>query len=249
MSRFIVILCLLCLVAAAGCDQAEKSNPVAPPFPPVDLKPSFRLSSNTREAVVLEARYALRPQIWGPYKSLNGNAVGEWRYIIDDSNAWKVVTGWYKKALCSLMYVSGRLIFWTDPYLYALYGGYGRGGQCVFFANLVIYRSGVYRNNAIPSYNTCRQDFESSSPKFTKPASKVRPGDILRTKRGVSDHTAIAVAVLSGTPGSSVTSVDVIDSNFIGTEIIGMHALKTANSGLADLDNYFAVDLIKMGAR
>lgn len=247
MLRFIVIVLVLGSVMFVGCDQTKNADPVAPEIQ-VQPPPVLRLSSDPREAVVLEARYSLRPQIWGPYKSLNGNAVSEWRYILDDSNAWKVVTGWYGNANCSLLKYSGSLIFWTDPYLYALLYGYGHGGQCPFYANLVIYRSGVYRSKAIPSYKACRDDYNGHRY-FTKPANQLRPGDILRTKSGVAYHTAIPVEVLAGKSGSSVTSVDVIDSNFIGNEIIGMHTLKTSNSGLSDLDNYFAVDLIKMGGR
>lgn len=245
MQRFTMILMLLALVAAAGCDQAQTTDPAVPVVP--ELKPSFRLSSNTREAVVLEARYALRPQIWGPYKSLHDNAVSEWRYLTSDMAAYHKLKqpDWYGDNS------SNWGMFWADPYQYALYGGYGRGGQCVYFANLILYRSGVYKAKPIPSYEKCRLDLEKSQ-NFTKPAHRSVPGDILRTKRGVPNHTAIAVLVLEGTPGKTASVVDVIDSNFIGNEIIGMHALSSdgkSTRSVHDLDDYFAVDLYKMGAR
>jgi hypothetical protein len=59
----------------------------------------------------------------------------------------------------------------------------------------------------------------------------------------------IVVAILAGTEGSSVTSVGVIDCNFIANEVVGMHTVSTSGSGYGDLDNYYAVDLIAMGGR
>ena len=100
---------------------------------------------------------------------------------------------------------------WYDP-------SYGRGGQCKFFANLILYRSGTHTAR-LPSYG----DMEKNSFKLDSNSnlSKVKEGDVIFA---TNVHTAIVVGIVRS--GSNVVSIDVIDSNFVGgngNEVIGRH--------------------------
>ncbi len=202
-----------------------------------------RLAGDPRQAVIQEGYYALNPGHYGySSKYINGCAVSDWNYLANDLNAYSLLKGsnWYGS------YASGWSLFYSNPSAYGFSGGYGRGGQCVYFANLLTYRSGVYQA-IFPTYATCLNDYNGAR-RYTKPYRNIQPGDIIRTY-ATNGHTAIVVAVLAGTPGSSVTSVDVIDANYIGNEIIGRHIISSSGSGNGDLDNYYAVDLIALGGR
>jgi hypothetical protein len=205
---------------------------------------AYRLSSDPRQAVKLECFYALSQAINGySTKSINGNAVSNWNFMANDLNAYNVMKSRYG----SNASVWG--LYYSNPASYGCYGGYGRGGQCVHFVNLILYRSSVYQGT-LPSYATCLANYNSSRS-YTKPFRQLRVGDIIRSY-SANGHTAIVVAILAGVEGSSVTSVDVIDANFVGgmgNEIIARHIISTSGSGYGDLDNYYAVDLIALGGR
>jgi len=182
------------------------------------------LSSDPRTAVVLECYYALRPYCSSaPYKSIFGNAVSEWNYLCSDLNAYRVLKGWYGTAYSSVW----SLFYIDPPWSYGCYNGIGRGGQCRYFANLILYRSGVYQR-CLPAYTSAGL----MQIRFA------RPGDVIQRTSGCR-HTAVVVKVLEGIAGYSVTRVDVIDSNFVGgdgQEIIGMHQI-----GGTDLSNYAVI--------
>lgn len=218
-------------------NQPNGTDPTRPGIPNVSL----RLASDPRLAVILEAFYSLDPCHCGSSnKSIGPWAAGDWHYLTNDMNAYNVLKGWYGSNS------STWGIFYSNPGSYDLYGGYGHGGQCVYFANLLTYRSAVYQA-VFPSYAACLVDYNGNR-RYTKPYRNIQPGDIIRTYTA-NGHTAIVVAVLSGAAGSSVTSVDVIDANYIGNEIIGRHIISTSGSGNGNLANYYAVDLIALGGR
>lgn len=265
--NLVLVMALLAVTIASiyivSCSNQQTSNPVTSTVNPADSEililsnpvdtivseqptastyVAGRLASDPRQAVILETYYALWTAINGTSpKSIGPWAAGGWNYLVNDMNAYNVLKGWYGS------YSSGWSLFYSNPGSYGFYGGYGRGGQCVFFANLITYRSGVYQK-VFPSYATCLADYNSASRRYTKHYRNIQPGDIIRSF-ATNGHTAIVVKVLAGTPGSSVTSVDVIDCNFIGNEIIGRHIISTTGSGMGDLDNYYAVDLIALGGR
>ena len=249
---FVIIgLFSLMLMLVAGCsqersvnlfdevaieDSANQGEEVGPPV-------SGRLHWDTRTAIKLEAFYALNPaHNGGSSKSIGGWLVSDWRYLTSDMNAYNVAKGWYggNSSVWSM--------FWSNPVRYALYGGYGRAGQCRYFVNLIMFRSGTYQS-PLPTYNNVVYDFNHGRS-YTKMAEQVRKGDILQ--RRSPDHTAIVVAIIRGQEGQSVRAVDVVDANYVGgrgNEIIGRHILDVNYSGVADLDDYIAIDVVALGAR
>lgn len=219
----------------------------------VAVSSEARLASTNRHAAVMEAYYALDPGHYGfSSKLINGSFVSDWNYIASDLNA-------YNKVQQGPAYPSGptawpstdQSLFYTNVGRYGIYsnsgdsyGPIGRGGQCKFFVDTLLFRSeaasrinGAY---VLPSYYDMTQK--------TRYIGYARPGDVIFIS---NIHTALVVAVLSGNSGAgTVTEVDVIDSNYIGTvfdvnkkaywnEIIARHRLKTNGKGDAsDLSKY-----------
>lgn len=240
----------------------------------VDDRPFKRLHHDPRTAVVLEAWYAINPAADRNRRrqNINGWTVGEWNYLNSDQHAYNHVKNWFR-CCSSLWSRTGRCPTWgcanwvtqsrgdsdfySNPGRYGMHGGIGRGGQCMFFAALVMYRSGVRfhvpgvaLDRMIPSYSQARNDFYGPR-RYTKPATQARPGDILISNgAGNFYHTAIAVEVLDGVAGHDVRMLDVIDANTdfgrgANQEMIGLHVLwrHGAPHQSWDLDNYLAIDL------
>ncbi len=234
---------------------------VAVLFVPQDA--AARLASNNRRAVVLEAFYALRPSHDGSCdKTINGNCVSSWNYLANDSAAYKTVNGWYrcdsslwavpddkkKDNGCISSDLDYRYVNFSSPvsfyskiesYGYGAFGGsygaVGRGGECKFFANLILDRSGADVRRLPP--------YQVSNPSPKNPDmlsnsstdwSKVKEGDVIFS---LLPHTAIVVEVKKDK--GNVTGVDVIDSNYISDsgagsrEVIGRHQL-----GVGTLQSY-----------
>ena len=192
-----------------------------------------KLSSNTRRAVVLEAFYALRPSADGSCDhAISGNCVSSWNYLINDYSAYQKLMSWYgckfasvweKKQDCGVE--SGRpYSYYSDPYNYGIASNIGRGGQCLHFANLILYRSGAHTksfNSLYSSSQTINLDSQSN-------LKSVKEGDVIFKK---GDHTAIVVEIKKNKNGT-VTGLDVIDSNYVGgkgSEIIGRHLFSSAD--------------------
>lgn len=102
---------------------------------------------------------------------------------------------------------------------YGRYGGYLRGAQCKYFANFVLYRAGVSGVDPFPIYPVMWKN--------TKSSNYAKPGDVLfkysNTKSNYN-HTAIVTQIFKGNSAlGTVTSVEVVDSNYIGDERIGLH--------------------------
>lgn len=182
-----------------------------------------RLSSNNRRAVVLEAFYALRPSYdGGSDKTINGNGVSNWNYLNSDPSAYEVVKGWYGG------WSSEWINFYNDPASYGYgtfggdYGDVGRGGQCKYFADLILYRSGSDQGG-FPLYSYMWSETETDM-------TEAKEGDVILTyDNGVGRHVAIVVEIKRDGNGQ-VTGLDVIDSNFISDEgstwhreVIGRH--------------------------
>jgi hypothetical protein len=235
-----------------GCEELP-TQPEGSTFDPSTALDPKRLSPDDREAVILEALISLRPDLYcsdRPYKAINGMAVSEYNYLEGDGPAYADLRNQYGTGYASLR---PEWAFYTNIHVYGLYGGYGRGGQCAYFANLILYRSGVYRRK-FPTYALCYNDFNGAR-RYTKAVRDLKPGDVIRTKTA-NGHTAIVIAILSRNSDGSVKAVDVIDSNFVSwpntskQEIIGRHPLTRGDSrgGVQDLNNYYGLDLIKLVA-
>ncbi len=235
----------LTLAGVAGCGELLPSDPSGQDSTVVD--PGLnRLDPHPRDAVAAECLLAVMGWDWHVDQQVGGDAAGDWNYIATDLNAYNVVKGWYPGT------ASFDPLF-DDPQAYGLQAGYGRGGQCPYFANLILYRSGVYQQR-LPSYSASKSDYYGPRT-YTKPAHQARMGDVIRTFTN-NGHTAIVVLIMAGGYNGPVTAVDVIDSNFVGNhrpynlrEVIGRHIISTDSQGYSDLDAYYAIDLIRLGGR
>lgn len=209
-------------------------------------------SGNLRRNVVLEAFYALRVTHDGGCDNLiSGNCVSSWNYLNDDAtfhssdsgqpdtSSYGVVKGWY--GCDSSVWVTNPL----DPCYYngttpvdfyrfaanygfgpwsGQYGAIGRGGECKYFANLILFRSGSYKGR-LPSY---AEIMANSTSNF----QAAREGDILVSS--LLPHVAIVVEIKRDTNGN-VSHLDVIDANWLRDtpggwrEVIGRHSLSIAS--------------------
>jgi len=155
-----------------------------------------------RQAIINEAWLAMTGQPYscgGKYE--RGYFVSAWNYMASDMAAWTTVYGWY----------GGFYAGWAakNPQIYGYYKGMyytqpvGRGGQCKFFVNLILYRSGADQR-LLPLW--------SAMFSYTRQIDYVKPGDVIITNNG--PHIAIVVSVGKDSLGK-VTSVSVIDSNAV----------------------------------
>jgi len=206
-----------------------------------------RWASTNRRAVVLECFYALRPShdggcdktITTPYGTW---CVSSWNYLNSDPNMYLTVRNIYS-CDSSVWTTSGDgspchnynspVSFWMNyGYNYGDYGSYGRGGQCKYFANLILYRSGSYQK-ASPAYS----DIINNPLDYETNMQNAKEGDVLVTLNEGSanniPHTAIVVEIKKS--GTTVTGLDVIDSNYVsdingvaGREVISRHLLSIA---------------------
>lgn len=184
-----------------------------------------RIGSDPRKAIVYECWYALRksylstPNDEGPHdgRTISGSTVSDWNYLASDQGAFDTMRGYYRSN-------SSVSPWFGTSDTYALKGGYGRGGQCTFFASLIIYRA--VRKTVL---------FYGAAAGNVVPVRYARPGDVILRKNyggltGQVPHVAVVVKVLGD-------GLDVVDSNWVGyryypvasgylsSEIIGRHPL------------------------
>lgn len=179
-----------------------------------------------RQAVVNEAYYAVTGYWWycpnvgaGQYDSRTGS----YNYLLSDVGAYWHTRDYWTSAYRPYPHMThnndDRLTnLFLDGNLpaYGFAGGVGRGGQCKYFANVLLYRAGVSNVDPMPTYSILNQ--QSRSSKYAK------PGDVLFK---YNYHVAIVTRVLQGDPNSgTVTGVQVVDSNWVtgdDNEVIGVH--------------------------
>lgn len=212
-----------------------------------------RLAGDPKTAVVYEADFAMR-QNWqsvSPSWAAGSTKVSSnWAYLLNDPNGYQVVKDWYPPAYDkygTLVYYASEWhsypSFYTNMNVYSWtslnrYGAgtsetKSHGGQCRYFANLILFRSGTFQQR-LPAYGKNSVGY--------RPYSQIVPGDIIETT-WANGHTAVVVAVTGGTPGSSVNKVVVVDSNYIGDEQIGMHEISLSGGGVGNLSSYQAIRL------
>jgi len=224
----------------------------------------YRLSSDPRQAVSLEAILAVTGWDWKVTKAIDGNAVSDWAWLTDPADglvAYNTIKAWYGKYM-SCWFTKADPTYLYDYWIqygysykpvsaysqvssYACYGGIGRGLECPSFVNAILWRSSFYQKK-LPSYSASYSDYTGART-YTKPYTKALVGDLVRSK-ATNGHIGIIVRIMAGTPGSSVTSVDVVDANYVGgagNEIIGRHIISISGTGigLGDLKNYYVIDL------
>lgn len=252
-SKTLAILAFaLALAGTAGCGalQHDPTRPAVPAPATDGSSPAdstrhaapHRLASDPRQAIRLEAYFAIRTAHDGGWsQTYRGWPTSNWSYLLNDPNAYSVIKGWF----------GGNASLWTGwPSYFTNMDVYSRtnlsrggvaqadvlshAGQCRGFANLILYRSGTFQSR-LPAYG--------SNPAGYRSFSQIRVGDVIETT-WANGHTAVVVEILAGVEGRSVTSVRVVDSNFIGDEVIGMHTISVTNSGtVSDLRSYRALNL------
>jgi hypothetical protein len=249
-------------ITAMSVFDSTKSGSMTLTINPLSSSP---FSSNARQAVVLEAFYALRTSHDGGcdqyiyYLSYN-NCVSSWNFLNDNNQAsgplamanlvpafgidasdWAVPSDTYYDA----RYDTGiPPSFYSDlaTYGYSTAGGtngsVGRGGQCVFFANNILYRSQSDQStlNFATMMNTPTSSNPNPDPRLNPDPNlqDVQMGDVLFLYGGSGafsvNHVAIVVNLYPGPDG--IEAVDVIDSNYVpdnmpissGREAIAKHS-------------------------
>ena len=211
----IVILLIMAITIALVATVASAEARMAPQGVQYD-----------RQAIVLEAYYAVTgSQHYCPWVGSGDSdrRIGRYNYLLSDVGAY-----WHTRDYWTHRYKpDGHMTYNNDNRLsqlfldgnlpaYGLAGGVGRGGQCKYFANLVLYRAEIAGANPMPTYAGLQGQSRSSA--------YAKPGDVLFRYKF---HTAIVVRVLKGDPSSgTVTGVQVVDSNWVDgedNEIIGIH--------------------------
>ncbi len=161
--------------------------------------------NNPREAIVREAFYALsKTNMDGTSTNqINGIYFGDWNYIESDSNAYKFVKsklrGWSSdwtsdgappyecgkkgQPTCEYCAAGSGNDFYTNVEGYGFAKKIGRGGQCKFFAHLILRRA--IGEESIQGYDS--MNLNSTDIK------NVQAGDIIFLKNYL--HTAIVVDV------------------------------------------------------
>ncbi|MBI4946676.1 MAG: hypothetical protein HY840_09775, partial [Bacteroidetes bacterium] len=196
-----------------------------------------RLSNNNRRAVVLETFYSLRPSYDGGCdKTIGGNCVSNWNYLYNNVSAYNVVKGWYG-CNSSVWTTAGDgsgcvnnnspTSFYSNVASYGYgtfggsYGSIGRSGQCKYYANLILYRSGSDQR-VFPNYATMWSNTETNMTRAIE-------GDVILTyNNGITNHVTIVVEIKRDASGN-ITGLDVIDANYItdtggvNREVIGRH--------------------------
>lgn len=203
-----------------------------------------RFASTDRRAVVLEAFYALRPSHDGSCdKTITGQCVSNWNYLNSDIGSYQVLKSWYAcnasdwAVRSDTCYYAGALTgasFYSalGTYGYGTFGGsygpLGRGGQCTFFANMILHRSGSH-SSPFPTLQTMWANTEPNLQKAVE-------GDVIQVygDSHFTNHVAIVVEIKRS--GSVITGLDVIDANFISDvpgmadrEVIARHLLLISN--------------------
>lgn len=229
--KILLIIATTFLVVTTGCMVVEAR------LAPAGVQ-------NDRQAVVNEANYAITGVF---YKipivtTINGDWNGDWNYLNSDLAAIA-----HTKAKWPYP-VDGEMTYASDPVMrsyfvnndiasYGNYDDHARGGECLYFANLILYRAGVFTNTDpiadydshgnLTSYGYRTMNKSKTSTKYAK------PGDVIFK---YMEHTAIVTDIIAGdSVKGTVTSVRVVDSNYLGSNVLnGTYAEKIGTHIISD---------------
>lgn len=174
--------------------------------------------------IVHQAYYALDQSASGASsKTISGNYAGDWNWLYSDSFSYGTVKGWYLSGCYasdwavsgdSCPQLAGWVSFYSNPSGYGYVNSaspianwYGRGGQCVYFVDLVLYRAGIYTGGL----NVGTMNSQSL------PLSYAQPGYVLQrynVNNNPINHVAIIVGVTRDGSGT-VIAITVVDSNWV----------------------------------
>lgn len=156
-------------------------------------------NSCDREAVVNEAYYAVTGQ--GPNFLPVGSWVGRWNYMGSDVSAQSIIYGKFGSDFAGW---TAAIVNNQVPYGY--YENAGRGGQCFFFVDLILYRSGSIPENNLPiNWDQIEASWKS--------IDYAKSGDVIFKPRSIGRH----IAILTIRNGDYAT---VVESNYGFTEKI-----------------------------
>lgn len=182
------------------------------------------ITSDRRMAVVYEAFYAMDPSWLNPSNQTGpttgipivGGTASKWNYIGSDwTGASHVADQSYGNATVSS--------FFGPSDSYGRYQSIGRGGECLYFANLILWRSHLITDN--------RAIYTSwGSIVDCGPATDGQPGDLVfyKNKKNIKDNNHIGVYVYK----RDSTHFDVIDSNYLGTAKDSQYSVSPKNPTL-----------------
>lgn len=164
-----------------------------------------------REAVIREAYFA----VMGDVNAFPGptRQMGKWNYMTFDIPA-------QTRTIAELggVWYAGDTTPVVNGYVpRGYFDGIGRGGQCLFFINLLLYRSEADRTS--DKFNSWANDIYPYAAEMT--SNRPWPGDIIfKPADSSSQHIAIVVS-------RSGDSVGVIESNGVGIWEAVSHRLTT----------------------
>lgn len=161
-----------------------------------------------RQAMIEEAYFAVTGVV-GSHPTTQ--TLGQWNYMTYDIPAQNIIIGRLTPAYAG----------WTTPVTYdanhpngyvpnGYYQNIGRGGQCLFFVNLLLYRSEADRRDYTSgTCNYCWSYIEAHSVAI----DSVRPkaGDVVFRPRSLGQHIAVVVY-------RSGDTVRIAESNYLGDE-------------------------------
>jgi len=205
---------------------------------PVEARLAPPGNQNDRTAVVNEAWFAMtgQPYVCGG-KYYKGYLVSDFNYMGSDTSAQKEMTKRF-----------GDNAGWTTQKVAdGYYQKIGRGGQCLFFVNLILFRSG-----ADTRYHTNWSILEGSAA----PIGNTKAGDVIFTlkKWGKASYNHAAIVVYR-----NGNTVGLIESNWVdanptatppkdgasGGEIISYRTTTISNLKNAGYKIYTGVDYYK----
>ncbi len=168
--------------------------------------------SDWSSRVLWEARYALSQDADGYSSNYSGSGLskkwyGDWDYVNDDTTARDNARG------------EGYGIMGpVGPY-----GSYYRGGQCTYFVRLILYRATYWYFNDHYAMHNYPDSVYGNVNGLEDDPTQFQPGWMLIT--ATNTHYAIAEKreTISGVSGWWV-----IDSNWVGSYVIGKHFMSDA---------------------
>lgn len=152
-----------------------------------------------REAMIKEAWFALTQQAT-PYGPFQQGTLGYWNYLAYDVPSDRNVASRFGNNPTFVGFTATGVINGDTSKGY--FDGAGRGGQCLYFVNLLLYRSEADRRQYDP--DRVRHYYWPDINKQAADISTVRAGDVIFIP---STHAALAVR-------RSGDSVSIIESNY-----------------------------------
>ena len=205
-ARVGVLLALAIMIALAGTVASAEAR----------LAPSG--DQYDRQAMVNEAVYAMRGPYCGPLW------IGQWNYMASDPMAQRLVI--------TKMGGVGRYSGWTADGIitghpeYGFIDGKGRGGQCLFFVNLLLHRS--------ESDKTSNQNNWNNIERHATSIEAAVPGDLVFRPRP-GPHIAVVVY-------RSGNYISIVESNYRQPEIMAIRYTTVSTLRSQGYKTYTGVD-------